>query len=189
MIGASHSAILALLNLFDLARSTHPHLRVKWFTRHALRYAEPKDGWILRDNTGLKGLAAYFARQQLEDETLPKSDAGRFITKIDCGGGAEREQKQLETHLPSCSHLVQAVGFTRDPLPELSIDGMPLNDRLRFDAESGGFSTAEDGRVVRGLFGAGIAFPERVVDPYGNVEFAVGFWKFMRFLKRVCPQW
>jgi hypothetical protein len=34
---------------------------------------------------------------------------------------------------------------------------------------------------IPGLFGAGIAFPERVVDPHGNEEYAVGFWKFMKF--------
>lgn len=187
VVGASHSAILALFNLYDLACSTHPQLRIKWFTRHALRYAEFMKGWILRDNTGLKGQAADFARQQLEDEVLPKSDAGRFITKIDCSGGPEREHEQFAAHLPSCSHLVQAIGFTRDPLPELSIDSHPLNDTIQFDHETGRF--LENGRVAPGLFGAGIAFPERVVDPYGNVEFAVGFWKFMRFLKRVSPQW
>ncbi|KAK1139099.1 Monooxygenase AgnR1 [Aspergillus melleus] len=186
VVGASHSAILALLNLVELARTSHPQLRVKWFTRHPLRYAEYMDGWILRDNTGLKGLAADFARQQLEDEQLPQSEAGQFITKVDCGGGQENEIAQYQQHLPSCSHLVQAVGFTRDPLPELSVDGESLE--LEFDSESGGFQDRK-GRQVPGLHGAGIAFPERVVDPYGNVEHAVGFWKFMKYLKRVSPQW
>ncbi|GES56986.1 pyridine nucleotide-disulfide oxidoreductase-domain-containing protein [Aspergillus terreus] len=184
VVGASHSAILALLNLVELARTSHPHLRIKWFTRHALRYAEYKDGWILRDNTGLKGQAADFARQQLEDAMLPHSEAGRFITKIDCGNG--QEPAQYRRHLPSCSHLVQAVGFTRDPLPELSVNGCALDPV--FDPVSGGFHDGR-GRAVSGLYGAGIAFPERVVDPYGNVESAVGFFKFMKFIKRVSPQW
>lgn len=184
VVGASHSAILALLNLVDLARTSHPELRIKWFTRHSLRYAEFMDGWILRDNTGLKGSAADFARQQLEDDKLPHSEAGRFITKVYCGDN--QEQAQYERHLPSCSYLVQAVGFTRDPLPELSINGSSLEPE--FDPVSGGFRDS-NGRVVRGLYGAGIAFPERVVDPYGNVEHAVGFFKFMNFVKRVCPQW
>ncbi|KAE8372365.1 pyridine nucleotide-disulfide oxidoreductase-domain-containing protein [Aspergillus bertholletiae] len=184
VVGASHSAILALLNLVDLARSTHPQLRIKWFTRHPLRYAEYMDGWILRDNTGLKGSAADFARQQLEEDKLPQSEAGRFITKVDCGGG--QEAAQYERHLPSCTHLVQAVGFTRHPIPELSMSSYPLDPE--FDSGSGGFHDAT-GRVVPGLHGAGIAFPERVVDPYGNVEYAVGFWKFMKFIKKVSPQW
>ena len=55
MIGASHSAILVLRNLYNLASTTHTKLRIKWLTRHALRYAEERDGWIFQDNTGLKG--------------------------------------------------------------------------------------------------------------------------------------
>ncbi|KAL4774072.1 hypothetical protein BDW60DRAFT_215494 [Aspergillus nidulans var. acristatus] len=189
VVGASHSAVLALLNLYDLARTSHPHLRVKWFTRHPLRYAEYMDGWILRDNTGLKGRAADFARQQLEDSVLPTSEAGRFITKIDCAGGQSKETAQYQRHLPSCTHITQAIGYTRDPLPELSINRSPLSpDDLQWDSSFGGF-TDRHGRVIPGLHGAGIAFPERVVDPYGNVEHAVGFFKFMKFLKRVTPQW
>lgn len=184
VVGASHSAVLALLNLVDLARSSHPQLRLKWFTRHSLRYAEYMDGWILRDNTGLKGLAADFARQQLEDEVLPTSEAGRFITKVDCSSGKEMAQFKLQ--LPFCTHIAQAIGFTRDPLPELSVNGSPLQPD--FDHETGGFYD-QRGRLVKGLYGAGIAFPERTVDPHGNVEYAVGFFKFMKFIKRVCPQW
>ncbi|KAL4784244.1 pyridine nucleotide-disulfide oxidoreductase-domain-containing protein [Aspergillus varians] len=189
VIGASHSAILALLNLVNLARTSHPHLRIKWFTRHPLRYAEYKDGWILRDNTGLKGRAADFARRQLEDSALPTSEAGQFITKIDCGGGQINEAAQYQRHLPSCTYLTQAVGYTRDPLPELSINRSLLpSDDLIWDSSFGGF-TDPNGRIIPGLHGAGIAFPERVVDPHGNVEHAVGFFKFMKFLKRVSPQW
>ncbi|KAL1967121.1 hypothetical protein VTN77DRAFT_3412 [Rasamsonia byssochlamydoides] len=185
VIGGSHSAIVALMNFVDLARSTHPKLRVKWFTRHPLRYAEFMDGWILRDNTGLKGLAAKFAREQLEDSKLPSSEAGRFIEKIDCSGG--KEASAYETHLPACTHIVYAVGFTRDPLPKLTRNGTPLAPE--FDHVTGEFYDQSDRQVIPGLYGAGIAFPERVVDPYGNVEYAVGFFKFMKFLKRVCPTW
>ncbi|EAW15118.1 uncharacterized protein ACLA_057740 [Aspergillus clavatus NRRL 1] len=184
VVGASHSAILSLLNLVELARSSHPQLRVKWFTRHPLRYAEFMDGWILRDNTGLKGLAADFARSQLEDQALPTSEAGRFITKVDCGNGKEMAQFKLQ--LPLCSHIVQAIGYTRDPLPELSANGAALEPD--FDHETGGFYD-QNGRTIKGLYGAGIAFPERTVDPHGNVEYAVGFFKFMKFIKRVSPQW
>lgn len=187
VVGASHSAILALLNLVTLAQGSHPHLRVKWFTRHPLRYAEFMDGWILRDNTGLKGLAADFARTQLEDDRLPTSEAGKVLTKIDCSGGAAREAEQYGRYLPECSHIVQAVGFTRDPLPQLSRNGAPLS--MEFDHETGKFHEQGGGPAIPGLYGAGIAFPERVVDPYGNVEYAVGFFKFMNFLKKVCSSW
>ncbi|KAH8701120.1 pyridine nucleotide-disulfide oxidoreductase-domain-containing protein [Talaromyces proteolyticus] len=187
VIGASHSAILALLNLFDLARTTHPNLRIKWFTRHPLRYAEFMDGWILRDNTGLKGQAAQFAREQLEDSRLPSSAAGRFIEKIDTSNN--KEAAAYEREFPACTHIVYAIGYKTDPLPTLTRNGkLSLNNKLEWDSQFGGFVDGQ-GEVVPGLHGAGIAFPERVVDPLGNVEHAVGFFKFMKFLKRVAPQW
>lgn len=48
VIGASHSAILVLMNLYRLASTAKPDLKIRWFTRHPLRYAEYMDGWILR---------------------------------------------------------------------------------------------------------------------------------------------
>ncbi|KAJ5782830.1 FAD-dependent pyridine nucleotide-disulfide oxidoreductase [Penicillium paradoxum] len=187
IVGASHSAILAILNLTKLAQTSHPLLRIQWFTRHPLRYAEFKDGWILRDNTGLKGLAADFARSELEDDKLPTSLAGQVLTKIDCAGGQDAEASQYEKYLPGCDYLVQAVGYTRGSLPDLSKNGNPI--AVGFDHDSGRFHEPGQTSDIPGLFGAGIAFPERVVDPHGNEEYAVGFWKFMKFLKRVVPSW
>jgi hypothetical protein len=145
------------------------------------------DGWILRDNTGLKGLAADFARAQLEDGVLGTSPAGQVLEKVDCAGGQEKEAEMYRAFLPECSHIVHAVGFTRDPLPKLVKNGRPL--AMEFDHESGMFHESGDGKGIPGLFGAGIAFPQRVVDPHGNVEYAVGFFKFMKFLKKVTPSW
>lgn len=45
------------------------------------------------------------------------------------------------------------------------------------------------GQLAKGLFGMGIAFPERVTDPVGNVEYAVGLFKFMKGAKRMVPEW
>jgi hypothetical protein len=183
VVGASHSAVLVLMNLLALAQSSHPSLRVRWFTRHAtLKFAEYKDGWILYDNTGLKGHAAQFARDQLDGANLVTSDAGKFITRVDCSGGPAQERDAFLRELPGCDHVVQAVGYANEPLPQMDAS-------VKFDHETGGFVDADTGAAVKGLFGAGIAFPERVVDKAGNVEYAVGFWKFMRFLKKVVPQW
>lgn len=145
------------------------------------------DGWILRDNTGLKGQAAQFAREQLEDSCLPKSDAGRFIRKIDTSSG--KEDTAYKTELPECTHIVHAIGYQRDALPTLTRNnGQSKLGEIEWDSEFGGFVDQQN-EVVSGLHGAGIAFPERVVDPMGNVEHAVGFFKFMKFLKRVAPSW
>ena len=185
IIGASHSAILCLMNLSNLAMTSHPNLHIKWFTRHPLRYAEYRDGWILRDNTGLKGEAATWARENLEEETFESSPVSKFIEKITYK--REDENTTFEKHLPGCDKYVAAIGYTKNPLPRLERDGEVLGPV--FNHETGGFSNGEEGENINGLFGAGIAFPERVVDPEGNVEYAVGFWKFVKFVKRVSPGW
>lgn len=185
VIGASHSAILVLRNLSRLASSTHPQLRIKWFTRHPLRYAEERDGWILRDNTGLKGEVATWARENLEEEVLSSSSVSSHLVKIATSRGDETDTYTRE--LADCTHVCQAVGYKPDTLPELRVEGRTVTPR--FDNETGSFVDAESGERIPGLFGAGIAFPQRVVDPEGNVEYAVGLFKFMNFLKRVVPQW
>lgn len=184
VIGASHSAILVLRNLYNLASSTHPQLRIKWFTRHELRYAEERDGWIFRDNTGLKGAVATWARENLEEDKLLHSEVNKYLEKV--ATSREKEQDTYKQHLPSCTHVIQAIGYTRSPSPVLERDGKPLE--AFYDHTTGGFLD-KDGQKIRGLYAAGIAWPERVVDPEGNVEYAVGLFKFMNYLKRVVPGW
>lgn len=184
VIGASHSAILVLRNLYNLARSTHPDLRIKWFTRHPLRYAEERDGWIYRDNTGLKGAVATWAAENLEEDKLPASDVSRFLQKV--ATTRERERQDYETHLPGCTHVVQAIGYHANEVPVLEREGKRL--AITYDHTTGGFSD-DEGQRVKGLYGAGIAWPEKVVDPEGNTEYAVGLWKFMSYLQRVVPKW
>jgi alpha-1,3/alpha-1,6-mannosyltransferase len=184
VIGASHSAILVLRNLYNLARDTHPKLRIKWFTRHPLRYAEERDGWIFRDNTGLKGAVASWAAENLEEDKLPSSDVSRYLEKV--ATTKEKEREDYERRLPGCTHVVQAIGFHANVVPVLEREGKVLD--VKYDHTTGGFEDKE-GRKVKGLYGAGIAWPERVVDPEGNTEYAVGLWKFMSYLKRVVPSW
>lgn len=186
VIGASHSAILVLLNLYKLASSSHPNLRIKWFTRHPLRYAEERGTWIYRDNTGLKGSVATWAKANLEEAVLPNADISRYLTKITTPKDAEGEKAAYEEHLEGCEYVVQAIGYKADPVPGLKREGKELV--VKSDCETGGF-VDEEGEKVRGLYGCGIAFPERVTDPEGNVEFAVGLFKFSNFLGRVSKGW
>lgn len=191
VIGASHSAILVLMNLYNLARTSKPDLRITWLTRHKLRYAEQRDGWILRDNTGLKGEAAEWARQNLEPDTTPNSDVAKYITKVAYESGAEKET--YEQHLPGTDFYVQAIGYSRDPIPALKTSEGRAIEPV-FDHENGHFEYASHGgegklQKLPGLFGAGIAWPARVVDPEGNVEYAVGFFKFMKHVKKVIGTW
>ncbi|KAI1185593.1 hypothetical protein F5B17DRAFT_27899 [Nemania serpens] len=196
VVGASHSAILVLMNLVNLANTTHPNLRIKWFSRNELRYAEYMDGWILRDNTGLKGQAAEWAHQNLDEKAFPNSPVSKFITKVWTAGN---EEEVYRAEMPGCKYIVQAVGYAPNPLPRLEIiredGGIAEPLEVEFDHSNGRFyekdnsETEGDRKYVPGLFGAGIAFPERVTDPRGNVEYAVGFWKFMKFVKKVVPAW
>jgi hypothetical protein len=184
VIGASHSAILVLRNLYNLASFSHPNLRIRWFTRHPLRYAEERDGWILRDNTGLKGEVAVWAKDNLEEDKLPSSDVSRYLEKISTT--REEEQADYTKHLPGCTHVVHAIGFQRNEVPALKRNGEELQPT--YDHRTGGFDDKK-GNKVKGLYAAGIAFPEMVVDPEGNTEYAVGMGKFMSYLKKVVPEW
>lgn len=200
VVGASHSAILVLRNLYNLASSTHPHLRVKWFTRHALRYAIPQpDGWTLRDNTGLKGVAATFAKDNLEDDKIAHSPGGQYIRKISTT--AEKQEEIYSREMPGCTYVIQAIGYTQDPFPKLVMgdgngngdgDGgkeLDAEELRRYYCSQSGRLRRRSGEAVPGLFGAGIAWPEKITDKLGNVECNVGMWKFMRYLMEVVPGW
>lgn len=191
VIGASHSAILVLWNLANFALTSKPDLKIKWFTRHALRYAEFEDGFIARDNTGLKGQAAQWARENLEPETMPNSPVSKCISKIAHEKGAEPDV--YAKHLPGCAFVVQAIGYNRDPTPVIKINGQeqvtPVfdHDNGTFNYVSGSDSTL---KPLPGVYGAGIAFPERVIDKkYGHEEMNVGFFKFMKAVKKWVNEW
>lgn len=193
VVGASHSAILVLMNLCKLASTVKPDLRVRWFTRHPLRYAVYMDGWILRDNTGLKGEAAAWAKANLEPEIFANSDVSKYIEPISYEAGAEAET--FAEHMSDCDYYIQAIGYERDPLPSLrtssgkEIAPMYNHETGDFSYNPTGDDTDASAKKLPGVYGAGIAFPERVRDPHGNVEMAVGMFKFMKYVKRVSPSW
>ena len=168
VVGSSHSAILALKNVCDHS----PSNQLLHFYRSDLKFAEYKDDWILYDNTGLKGLAADWAKERYP--TLPNIKRFKLNRKP-----ADEEQLYAQ-ELPSCNFIVYAIGYKPVPVPHVFVDGKA--HAIEFDTLTGKFNTD-------GLFGCGIAFPERVTDPLGNVEYAVGFYKFMTFVKKVSPSW
>ncbi len=154
VFGSSHSAVLIIKNLLEHG------CKVINFYRSPLLYAIYHDDWIEYDNTGLKGLAAHWAKENLE-HSYP---------------GLQRypsDQEHLERHLPDCQQAVYAVGFN-----SRSIEGVDVRQYNN-----------ETGELAPGLYGFGIAFPERVVDRAGHVELSVGLWKFNRYIERVMPQW
>ena len=187
VIGASHSAILALKNLHEQGH------KIINFYRTPLLYAEYKKDWILWDNTGLKGLAARWAKETLEDN-LPES-----IQRINLKQATDSGKTELDVydeHLKGCSHLLSAIGFTRNTLPVITQNSTIVTPE--FDAVTGTFSIptpgqhdkyASQGTILRGLYGTGIAFPELVTDPEGHKSMNVGWKKFDVAVKRWMPQW
>ena len=178
VIGSSHSAVLALKNLYDLG-----NVSIVNFYRSPLLYAIYKDGWILYDNTGLKGIAADWAREVLASNHLPSQ-----LRRVDLKADRRSEKEVYDVELNDCTHLVSAIGYDMNPLPRIMVHGREIEPA--FDALTGKFFAAQgDEEYLDGLFGAGIAYPERVTDREGNVESAVGWFKFMKFVKRVMPEW
>lgn len=159
VFGSSHSAILALKNLCEL-----PVKKIHNFYLSPLKYAIGlEEDWILFDNTGLKGLAATWAQQNID---------GIKPDNLNCHVS---NTENVEKYLPHCDKVVYAVGFDRRQLDVSGIDLSNYNCRY--------------GIIAQGLFGLGIAFPEGCADKYDDFEYRVGLWKFMDYLNRVIPVW
>lgn len=159
VFGSSHSAILALKTLLEQCNIS----KVINFYQSPLRYAVYLDNWILFDNTGLKGIAADWARENLNGNLPDKLQRELSI------------DKNLQNFLPQCNKAIYATGFEKRTIP---IEGM-----LSLECNN------KNGIIAPGLFGIGIAFPEMVIDPYGNSENSVGLWKFMDYLERIIAIW
>lgn len=170
VVGSSHSAMLAVRNLVET--KARPKKIVNFY-RNPLLYAQYMDDWILYDNTGLKGEVAEWAKKDVDTGNLEKEG---IITRICVKDCSLDEQMKL---WQGCTKLIQAVGFIRNPLPKIVVNGEELVD-VEYDPLTG--------RIADGLFGYGIAFPERTTDPYGNRELAVGLWKFMRYVRATVPK-
>jgi len=80
--------------------------------------------WIRRDNTGLKGAVADWAKENLEDDKLPASDVSKYLEKV--FSTKEQQDEVYGDQLPTCTHVVQAIGFKADPIPVLTREGEKL---------------------------------------------------------------
>ena len=155
VFGSSHSAILVLKNLVEANVK-----QIINFYRSPLRYAIPMDGWILYDDTGLKGTTADWAREYIDGQ-LPHNLIRVYSdnTHID----KYLQQKNIK--------VCYAIGFERRSL-SISYDE-------KFQANT------PAGMIAPGLFGLGIAFPEAKYNPIGLLEYRVGLWKFMEYLDTI----
>jgi hypothetical protein len=159
VIGSAHSAILILKFLSEL-----PVTRIINFYNKPLEYAVDMGTWTLHGSSGLKGITAEFARNILEKN--PPANLVRVFNS----------PQARKAWLPICNKIVYAVGYERNPLP-------PINgsQELSYDDKTGVIGPR--------LFGIGIAFPDKYVDPLGNVEHRVGLSSFMNYAQKVVPEW
>jgi hypothetical protein len=173
VIGSSHSSVLVMKNLYELKQKPKC---VKNFYREELKYAVHKQGYILFDNTGLKELAAEWARNNLEK---PIPFVKRFMTSD------ESEKNIFKSEMPGCNKIIYGVGFSSNPLPIITFKKTIDPKTITYDKLTG--QLVAGSHRLDGLFGYGIAFPEQTKDPEGNQELAVGMWKFMKYIKRIIP--
>lgn len=178
VIGNSHSGILCCRNLYETAQEGKRDLKILNFHRRGIRYADYRDDGIVFDNTGLKGATADWAKDVME-----RGSNSDILEQIELSD----EDEVYRRYLPTCSHLVYAIGYTRSPLPKLYLGSERIDRKIHFDMHTSGFK--RNGKLVPGLHGCGIAFPEEVEDPEGHVEAAVGVAKFFKFTERVKDDW
>jgi hypothetical protein len=159
VFGSSHSAIIIIHYLVELGVK-----KIINFYRAPCCYAIDMGDWILFDNTGLKGHAAEWAREHI-DGIWPKN-LERY-TSI---------EPNIVRYLPECDKAIYAVGFKqRNTIMMGNYEHMDYNPNV--------------GIIGPGLFGLGIAYPEKKSDPFGSMEMQVGLWKFMTYLTKVLPIW
>ncbi|ODN43392.1 FAD-dependent oxidoreductase [Piscirickettsia litoralis] len=158
VFGSSHSGILIVKALCELGVK-----KVVNVYQSPLCFAVPMEDWILFDNTGLKGVAAQWAREHINGK-LPDN-----LVRV------HADSEDLANELNRCNKAVYAIGFkTRGPkvIGCESLVHNPCN-----------------GIIAPGLFGLGIGFPERIQDPYGHQEANVGVLKFMNTITKLMPLW
>jgi hypothetical protein len=159
VVGSAHSAVLAMKFLYQAGCP-----RIINFYSKPLVYTYQEDGVTHHSHSGLKGTAACWAQTVLEG-TKPAS-----ILRL------RNSEAARAAWLPVCTKIVYAVGYERNPLPD--IPGVQAQD---YDKHTG--------RIAPGLFGIGIAFPEVIVDANGENQNKIGLNSFMEFALRQLPQW
>lgn len=160
LIGGSHSSMLVLKNLCETNIK-----RIINFYIHPITYAYDMGNDNIPDYNGLKGDVASWVFDVLEKEQ-PAS-----IIRI------KNTDTARTSWLPLCNKIIYAIGYERNNLPALSI---PTTNLLYDDTT---------GFIAPRLFGIGIAFPEKIIDPWGKTQHTVGMLDFLTYAQRITPQW
>lgn len=159
VVGSSHSAILILKYLSELNVKAIFNLYNK-----PIHYYTEINNNILYPATGLKGIAAQWAKEVLE-KNPPKNLFRIFNSE-------ENRKKTID----GSTKIIYAVGFERNQLPPIS-----QNPNYNYNDTNG--------IIAPRLFGIGIAFPEKMLDALGNTEYKVGMNSFITYAQRIVPYW
>jgi len=104
---------------------------------------------------------------------LASPQAPPSLRRVNLKADSRSEDQVYDAELKHCTHLISAIGYSQNPLPKIKVENAQVTPE--FDPLTGRFFRAKgDKSVLPGLFGCGIAYPDRVTDPEGNVESAVG---------------
>lgn len=189
LYGSSHSAMLVLMNLLNCSRK--PRLIINYY-RQPPKFASFPDpathpDRILHDNTGLKGEVADWVRKwhNLQGKEFDEFFDNR-LQRIKCSdtinnGGINNNTNNNNNATNTPNKVIHAIGYERNPLPQIIYNGNNINNSFDYNT-FGQFTVSSE--PIQGLYGFGIAFPERVKDLDGSDELAVGLWKFMKHIKK-----
>lgn len=183
--GSSHSAMLVLKNLLqdDGENNKSSSKLITNYYRQSAKFASFPDpinypDKIIHDNTGLKGEVADWVKTWIElDENELKSKFN--LSRINTAN-----VKIIENNVNNVN--IFAVGYERNLLPKIIYEAEEM-DVQDIDYTTTGQLTNKK-IALSGIFGFGIAFPERVKDLDGSDEAAVGMWKFMKHIKKSIQQ-
>ncbi|APC97820.1 hypothetical protein [Francisella frigiditurris] len=156
VIGSSHSAILVLKNLIDANAEN-----IVNFYRSFTKYAMPYNDKIIYDNTGLKGLAAAWAKENLE--------TSKHIKRVHI------QDPSYSKEFSECDLLIHAMGFESRNIPINGVTNYKHNPY--------------HGTIAPNIYGIGIAYPEIACDDFGYTEQNVGMLKFVKYINKVFPIW
>jgi hypothetical protein len=195
LVGGSHSAILVLKYLYELQAK-----RIMNFYWHPISYAYDMGEGNIPDYNGLKGDVADWAFEVLEKKH-PET-----IMRV------KNTELARTSWLPLCNKIIYAIGYERNeiPCPGIKPEDLVYNDvtgavsaevvpaggavpgtAVPSSVLSGDVTGAESAEnlVAPRLFGIGIAFPEKIIDPWGKEQHTIGMIDFLEYAQRIVPEW
>ncbi|MEY8767048.1 hypothetical protein [Francisella philomiragia] len=158
VFGSSHSAILILKSLVE-----NNVKKIVNFYIEDIKYAVDTPDGIINDNTGLKGVAAEWSREFLEQNLLAN------LIRVKCS------EHNLKRYLPVVNKAIYSIGFERR---KLKING---NNNRDYNKETG--------EIVENVYGFGIAYPNLKKDLSGQDEYQVGVGKFVKHINDSFDIW